>query len=304
MIKQTFDIRPLLDIPMLLGECPLWHPEEAALYWIDIAGQAVHRWDSASGRHRSWPLPSEPGCIARCQGGGLLVAMRVGLAYLDTDDGSLSPVANAPYDIARARFNDGRCDAAGRLWVGTLYEPRDEPLGSLFCVERNVIRDATKPVTVSNGVAFSPDTRTLYHADTTAHRITAYDFDLATGHAGRGRRFKQFSADKSNDYGGRPDGAAVDSEGAYWCAMYEGGRLVRLSPDGELLGEIRLPLRCPTMLAFGGSALKTLYVTTARLRRPLEELRRYPLSGCVLTFEVDVPGCAEPAYVGCPPSRM
>jgi sugar lactone lactonase YvrE len=158
------------------------------------------------------------------------------------------------------------------------------------------MRDAEKPVTVSNGVAFSLDGRTLYHSDTTAHRITAYDFDMSSGQIGTGRIFKQFSADKSNNYGGRPDGAAIDSEGAYWCAMYEGGRILRLSPEGEVLREITLPVRCPTMVAFGGTNLKTLFITTARHNRTEVELRSLPLSGYVLTMQVEIAGCIEPPY--------
>lgn len=290
------EIHALIASPMQLGECPVWHSEESSLYWIDIAGKAVHRFSLTNSQHRMWPLPSEPGCIARSSGGRILVAMRTGIVFLDTADGSLNPVANSPYDPLLMRFNDGRCDAAGRLWVGTLYEPRDRPGGSLFCVERGTVRDAGKPVTVSNGVAFSLDSRTLYHADTTAHRITAYDFDIANAQIGAGRVFKQFSADRSNNYGGRPDGAAVDSEGAYWCAMYEGGRILRLSPEGEVLREIALPVRCPTMVAFGDADLKTLFITSARHNRTEEELQRLPLSGCVLRMRVDVAGCIEPSY--------
>lgn len=283
--------------PMQLGECPLWHPGESTLYWIDISGHAVHRLDPATNAHRRWAMPSEPGCIAWCASGGIVVALRSGLVVLDTESGSISPIADAPYDVTKARFNDGRCDAMGRLWVGTIYEPRDQPLASLYSVERGTIRDNAKPVTVSNGVAFSPDCRTLYHADTTAHRIMAYDFDLATGHVGGGRCFKQFSTDKALNYGGRPDGAAVDSEGAYWCAMYEGARVLRLSPDGDVLREINLPLRCPTMIAFGGPDLRTLYITSVRQNRSDSELAQYPLSGCVLALHIDVPGRLESAYV-------
>lgn len=282
---------------MQLGECPLWHPGESTLYWIDINDHAVHRLDPATNGHRRWTMPSEPGCIAWCASGGIVVALRSGLVLLDTESGSISPIVGAPYDVTKARFNDGRCDAMGRLWVGTIYEPRDQPLASLYCIERGTIRDNAKPVTVSNGVAFSPDSRVLYHADTTAHRIMAYDFDLAIGHVGGGRCFKQFSPDKALNYGGRPDGAAVDSEGAYWCAMYEGARVLRLSPDGEVLREINLPLRCPTMIAFGGPDLRTLYITSARQNRPTSELGKYPLSGCVLAFRIDVPGRLESAYV-------
>lgn len=290
------NIQPVLATRMQLGECPLWHQQEAVLYWIDIDGRAVHRFDPANDEHRNWPMPSEPGCIAINATGGLLVALRSGLALLATDTGKLTQLADAPYDPATIRFNDGRCDVAGRLWVGTIYEPRDHPNAPLFCVEHGTIRDSGKRATVSNGVAFSPDNRTLYHADTTSHRITAYDFDAATGKLCDGRLLKQFSTDKLNNYGGRPDGAAVDSEGAYWCAMYEGGRLLRLSPDGEVLREIPLPVRCPTMMAFGGDDLRTLYITTVSKNRPAAELEQYPLSGCLLSTRVDVAGLAEHSY--------
>ncbi|WP_334188226.1 SMP-30/gluconolactonase/LRE family protein [Noviherbaspirillum sp.] len=290
-----FDV--LYDKPMLLGESPFWHEKESSLYWIDITDKMVHRHTLANDRHSSWPLPSEPGCIARCETGGLLVAMRSGLALLDTDSGALTHIANAPYDTSKMRFNDGRCDGMGRLWAGTLYEPKDQPLASLYCVERSDVRHVGNPVTVSNGVAFSIDQRTLYQADTTAHRITAYDFDLESGVVGHGRLFKQFSTDKSHDYGGRPDGAAVDSEDCYWCAMYEGGQLIRFSPKGEILQQIRLPVKCPTMLAFGGDDLCTVYVTSARHNRSEQELKDYPLSGHILSFRTDVPGMPEPAYM-------
>jgi sugar lactone lactonase YvrE len=290
-----FDV--LYDKPMLLGESPFWHEKESSLYWIDITGKMVHRHTPATNLHSSWSLLSEPGCIARCESGGLLVAMRSGLALLDTDSGALTHIANAPYDTGKMRFNDGRCDGMGRLWAGTLYEPKDQPFGSLYCVERNIVRHIGNPVTVSNGVAFSIDQRTLYHADTTAHSITAYEFDLENGVVGQGRLFKQFSMDRSHDYGGRPDGAAVDSEDCYWCAMFEGGRLIRFSPKGELLQQVRLPVKCPTMLAFGGDDLCTVYVTSARNNRPEEELKEHPLSGHVLSFRTDVPGKLEPAYM-------
>ncbi len=293
---STEKIRAILNTRMQLGECPIWHVQEAVLYWIDIDGCAVHRYDPASGAHCNWPMPSEPGCIAINAAGGLIVALRSGLALLDTGSGQLSKLVDAPYDQASTRFNDGRCDAGGRLWVGSIYEPRDHPHAALFCIEHGAIRDSGKRATVSNGVAFSPDNKTLYHADTTSHRIHAYEFDVATGTLGDSRLLKQFSTDKAHNYGGRPDGAAVDSEGAYWSAMYEGGRLVRLAPNGELLEEIALPVRCPTMMAFGGDDMRTLYITTVSKNRSAVELQQHPLSGCVLSMRVDVPGLAEHVY--------
>lgn len=293
----TFAISIAYATPSQLGESPLWNPDEAALYWIDIAGKSVNRLVPATENFQSWRLPCEPGCIARAAGNALIVAARDGIFRLDTRTGNLDFMSAPPYAPSLMRFNDGRCDSAGRFWMGTAYDPRDRKAGSLFCIERGNIRDLKLPVTVSNGVAFSIDNKTLYHADTTAHIINAYDFDLATGTLKNGRLFKQFSTDKNKDYGGRPDGAAIDSENAYWCAMYEGGRLLRLAPDGEILQEVPLPVRCPTMMAFGGADLRTLYITTVRHKRSEEELLRFPLSGCVLSLRVDVPGLPENMYL-------
>lgn len=226
-----------------------------------------------------------------------MVALRTGIAKLDTITGELTMQIEAPYDTKTTRFNDGRCDPTGRFWLGTIYEPRDKALASLYCLDRGTLRPAGNPVTVSNGVAFSEDGTTLYHADTAAHAIRAYVLESQHGIIGSGRLLHQFSSDRTApDYGGRPDGAAVDSEGAYWCAMFEGGRLLRLSPTGDILREICLPVRCPTMMAFGGADLRTLYITSARQNRSAEELERFPLSGYVISIRVDVPGRTEPAY--------
>jgi len=294
---SNLEIRPVLDVRMQLGECPIWNVTESAIYWIDIEGCAVHRFNTITNRHDSWPMPSQPGCIAFCVSGNLIVALRSGLAFLDTSSGALDMIANPPYDPATTRFNDGRCDAAGRLWVGTIYEPRDHPNAALFCVERGEIRDSGKRSTVSNGVAFSPDNKTMYHSDTTSHTIRSYDFDVETGELGPEKIVRQFSKDKSQNYGGRPDGGTVDSEGAYWSSLYEGCRLLRLSPSGDILQEIALPVRCPTMMAFGGEDLRTLFITTVSNGRSLEELQAHPLSGFLLSVRVETPGLLEHRYV-------
>jgi sugar lactone lactonase YvrE len=291
------EVQVAFDTPMQLGECPLWHAIEGSLYWIDIPGQAVHRLQESSQRHDCWSMPDEPGCIALHGDGGLLVALRQGLFRLDTISGALTLLCEAPYDTTRLRFNDGRCDAMGRLWAGTIYEPRDQELASLFCFDHGVLRDACHPVTTSNGVAFSRNQRHMYHANTPAHCIYLYDFDQTSGSTSNRRVFRQFDMDKTAaTYGGRPDGAAVDSEDAYWCAMFEGGRVLRLSAAGEILQEISIPARCPTMIAFGGDDLRTLYITTGRKGRSAAELEQYPQSGCVFSVRVEVAGLLEHAY--------
>jgi sugar lactone lactonase YvrE len=288
------------DEAMKTGECPVWHAVESALYWVDIPGFTVHRLHPASGKYSSWKMASEPSALAVDVDNNLVVATRNGFVYLNTSSGDLESIAPAPYDPKIMRFNDGRVDPAGRFWVGTLYEPRDQPKAEMYVLDQGDLRLAwSGGMTNSNGLAWSPDAKTMFHADTTSHRIDVYDYDLATGTQTNRRNLVTFEADKTTGtYGGRPDGAAIDSEGNYWIAMYEGGRILKLSPTGELLQQIDLPLRCPTAVCFGGPDLRTLYVTSACGGRPAEELAQYPHSGKVLAFRVDVAGLEMPEYRG------
>ena len=288
----TFSALPVP--PSLLGESPFWHPGEMALYWCDIPGKTLNRWHPQSAAHRLWSFDSEPGCVAPLHDGTLLLAMRDGLFRFDPGSGLRERLCAPPYDEAQERFNDGKADPQGRLWVGTIFESRARPAAALYRWAAGQLVRMAGDVTVSNGLAFSPDGGTIYWSDTTAHRVMAYDFDAVAGTLSRPRVLRQFDikpvAQELSRYGGRPDGAAVDAEGAYWCAMYEGQCLLRIAADGRVLQELALPVRCPTMPCFGGSDLRTLYVTTSRLHRPAAELAAQPLAGCVLQARVDVPG--------------
>ncbi len=287
-----------------LGESPFWHPVEQQLYWVDIPGRHLRRFDPASGRLDHWPMPQEPGCIAPARSGGLVVALRDGMYRARRWGGALELLHRFAHDPATTRFNDGKADPLGRFWAGTLYEPKNAAKAELHSLDARpevtaggaprVQRQAGE-ATTGNGLAWSPDARTVYWADTQAHRIRAWDWD-AQANVLRGERvFHQFAGKPPGwtpgqpGYGGRPDGAAVDSEGTYWCAMYEGGRLVQLSPQGELLREVPTPMLCPTMPCFGGPDLRTLFLTSAG-NRPAEELRTHPASGCIVALQVDVPG--------------
>lgn len=279
--------------PARLGESPLWHPVEQVLYWCDIPGQQLHRYRPETGEHRQWDFPCEPSCCVPLAGGGLLLAMRDGIWRFDADSGERSLVAAPPYDPASERFNDGKVDAQGRFWVGTIDDQR-QPRAALYRLASGSVERMADGITASNGLAFSPDGATMYWADTKAHAVYAFDLFSREGSLSRRRIFQQFAPPIAGQtlsaYGGRPDGATVDAEGAYWVAMFEGQRLLRFAPDGGLLTELPLPVRCPTMPCFGGPDLKTLYITTARDKRPAEELAAQPLAGCVLQLRVDVPG--------------
>jgi len=287
-------VRVAVGTAALLGESPLWHPRERALYYCDIPGHRLQRFDATSGDLAHWQFDTDVASCAPMQGGALLLAMRDGLWRFDPASNERTRLSAPPYDIAKERFNDGKCDPQGRFWVGTIYEPREPALASLHCFADAKLTRRAEGITVSNGLAWSPDGRTMYWSDTKAHTIFAFDFEPASGTLSRRRVFASFAPkrpDQSLDqYGGRPDGAAVDVEGCYWVAMFEGQRVLRLSPQGQVLGEIHLPVRCPTMPCFGGADLKTLFITTARENRPAPELAAQPLAGCVLATQVDVPG--------------
>lgn len=287
-------VRVAVAAPSVLGESPLWHPREQVLYWCDIPGRRLHRFDPRDGALVHWDLDSEPGSCAAHVDGTLLLAMRDGLWRFDPRSGERRRLAPPPYDPSVERFNDGKCDPQGRFWVGTIFEPREPALAALYCWDGHELQRRADGITVSNGLAWSPDGRIMYWSDTQAHIVFALDFDPSTGALSQRRVFARFAPKPADGtlegYGGRPDGGAVDAEGCYWAAMYEGQRLLRLSPRGELLREVTLPVRCPTMPAFGGADLKTLYLTTARNKRPARELAEQPFAGCVLALDVDVPG--------------
>ena len=288
------EVRLAVASAALLGESPVWHPRENALYYADIPGHKLQRFDPVSGELRHWNFDTDVASLAPRLDGTLLLAMRDGLWRFDPTSGERARVAQPPYDPARERFNDGKCDPQGRFWVGTIYEPRDAAHAALYRFSRGTLARKAGGITVANGLAWSPDGRTMHWSDTTAHTIYAADFDPASGEPSGRRVFASFARKQAgealNAYGGRPDGAAMDAQGCYWVAMFEGQRLLRLAGDGQVLREVALPVRCPTMPCFGGPDLKTLYITTSRENRPAIELIEQPLAGCVLALDVAVPG--------------
>jgi len=293
-MASDFGVRVAVASATLLGESPVWHPREQVLYYCDIPGHTLQRFDPQRGDLRHWTFDTDVASLAPMLDGALLLAMRDGLWRFDPRTGERARLAEPPYDTSTERFNDGKCDPQGRFWVGTIYEPRNPPRASLYCRVRDRLVRKRDGITVSNGLAWSQNGRTMYWSDTAAHTIYAFDFEPASGELANQRVFASFPfrqpGQALDTYGGRPDGAAVDVEGCYWVAMFEGQRLLRLSPEGATVREVRLPVRCATMQCFGGADLKTLYITTARANRPADELAEQPYAGCVLALDVDVAG--------------
>lgn len=292
MTASPFDL--VLDARCRLGECPLWSPIENVLYFADIKDGRLHRFDPAGGEHTSIHLPEEIGCFGIARGGGFVAGLRSGVWLLDAYGTRQTMLAANPEDQGTSRFNDGRTDPAGRLLLGTIDELKIEGNAHLYRLDKRGLGVIDGGLMTSNGLAFSPDGTTLYHADTPRFVVYRYDYDVGTG-AATGRRIFAGLSPEGDDRG-RPDGAAVDAEGCYWTALYEGGRIRQYSPSGEIRSEYPVPARCPTMVAFGGADRRTLYVTTARDGRAQTEIDALPHSGGLFAMRVDTPGLPEPLF--------
>ena len=288
----------VLDARAGCAECPVWALEEGALYWTDIPGRTLNRFDPATGDNRSWHMPEEVGSFALRAGGGIVAAMRHGFAFVDLDAAvRIERLGDPEDDRPENRFNDGRCDRRGRFWAGTMHEPRTRKDGALYCLDPvGSWRRMADGVIVANGLAWSPDDRVMYWSDSRSGVVYRFDSDPETGEVANRRVFAQTT---DADEVGRPDGAAVDAEGGYWSARFLGGRVMRYAPDGSVDRTIRLPVRRVTMCAFGGPDLSTLYVTTARAGMSAAELEAEPLAGGIFAArDVGVRGLAEPRFAG------
>ncbi|MBA1158110.1 SMP-30/gluconolactonase/LRE family protein [Microvirga mediterraneensis] len=283
-----------LDVRAELGECPIWDADEQALCFVDIKGRALHRFRPATGEHVVMPMPEEIGCIGFRKGGGFIAGFRSGLWLLDPQGRCESKLADNPEDQRTSRFNDGRVDPAGRFLAGTIDEPKDGGKAHLYRYDSRGLATLASGILTSNGVAFSPDGRTLYHSDTPTFTVWRYAYDPVSGQATNKDLFLRLQPTEADR--GRPDGAAVDAQGCYWTALFEGGRIQRYAPDGRLLAEYPVPARCPTMVCFGGTDLKTLFVTSARTGRSVDELEAFPHSGSLFSMPVDVPGLPETRF--------
>lgn len=288
------DVACVLDLRAVVTEGPLWCGEEQALYFVEIYKPAVHRFFPASGVLESWPMPEPIGCIAQRAAGGLIAGMRSGFALIDLADGAVEPLHAPEPDRPGNRLNDGRCDRRGRFWAGSMVEALDREGAALyrFDPDRSVHR-MVDGLICSNGLAWSPDDRVLYHADTRQWTVFAYDYDIDSGAIANRRVFAKALAGA-----GRPDGAAVDEEGCYWSARYAGWRLVRHAPDGREIQVVEMPVESPTMCAFGGDKLDILYVTSARAKLGPEDLARQPEAGGIFALDVGVRGLPEPQFAG------
>ncbi|HBC5610810.1 TPA: SMP-30/gluconolactonase/LRE family protein [Klebsiella oxytoca] len=277
--------QPLFDYTGHLPECPTWSEAEQALYWADIMECEIHRYDVQTGDHQVLQFPEEPGCFALREKGGFIVALRSGIWLTDVHGLLQRKVCDNPSNPQLARFNDGGTDRDGRFYAGTFWGPGDFNGALLMRIDNDLSPQVIQcDIHGANGLAFSEDKRWMYTSDTPNAVIYRTALD-EQGEVGKREVFRRFQPGE-----GIPDGAAIDTEGCYWSAMFDGWRIARFSPTGEQLEEYRLPVRCPTMVCFGGADMKTLYITTTRENMDAEELAKYPLSGAIFTLPVTVAG--------------
>ncbi|MBE7183232.1 MAG: SMP-30/gluconolactonase/LRE family protein [Methylobacterium mesophilicum] len=255
----------LRNVDLTLGECPVWDDRSGCLWFIDIHRPAALRLDTRSDLVSAFEMPAPIGSLALTNGPEIVVALQTGVFLYRPVDGRFELIANPePEGLPGTRLNDGKAGPDGRFWVGSMDErPDKEPVASLYRIDTDgSCRQVVSDVIVSNGLAWSPDAETMYHADSTRCVVRSYAFSKAEGTLGEARIFAELGEAE-----GRPDGAAVSEDGSYWSAGFSAGCLNRLAPAGDLIEKIRLPVLAPSMICFGDGDLKTAYVTTLTRQR-------------------------------------
>ncbi|MBD9601379.1 SMP-30/gluconolactonase/LRE family protein [Pseudomonas sp. PDM10] len=290
----------IVDARNAVGECPVWVPEENALYWVDIPAGGLQRWSAETGHVHAWRAPQMLACIARHRDGGWVAGMESGFFHLHPhNDGSLDSNLLAPVEHARTdmRLNDGRCDRQGRFWAGSMVlnmgaNAADGTLYRYSAGQRGPLEAQLSGFIVPNGLGFSPDGRTMYLSDShpLIQQIWAFDYDTDSGTPSNRRLFVDM-----HQFPGRPDGAAVDAEGGYWICANDAGLIHRFTPDGRLDRSLAVPVKKPSMCAFGGSRLDTLFVTSIR---PGDDHDELSLAGGVFALDPGVKGLPEPLFKG------
>ncbi|MCB1495102.1 MAG: SMP-30/gluconolactonase/LRE family protein [Bauldia sp.] len=283
----------VVDCRNKLGEVPVWDVAEQALYWVDIEGRLLQRLEPATGRLDRWEMPERIACFALREKGGLIVGFASGIAFYDLDTGAIDWIARPEAD-RNTRFNEGKCDRQGRFWTGTMDDSLAEHDGALYRVDPDLtVTRVLGNVGISNTMVWSLDDRSFYFADTLDGRIDRFDFDAVSGNLSNRRPVIDLSGT-----GIGPDGSTIDTDGYIWNAQWDGWRLARYSPDGELDRIVELPVQKPTSCMFGGADLRTLYVTTAIWDLTPEQLRAQPQAGGLFAVDVGIGGVPESRFAG------
>lgn len=289
MVRQfDFKVEHILRIQNILGESPVWSAQEQSLYWVDILKAKIYCWHPENDDLRNWELPFSIGSMGICEDGRLILATGKGFYFFCTLTENLEFIGHPESEILTNRFNDGKVSPEGRFWAGTMDDRVEkEFVASLYCLDVDLsIHKKAQDIKVSNGLAWSPDAKVMYHSCSRSEKIYSHTYNPLTGDIGA----RELFVDVDSSWG-RPDGAAVDIHGNYWSCGASRGRINCFNPNGQLLGFIPTPVMHPTMPCFGGAEMKTLYFTSSRESYTEEMLQSSPLSGDLFKVELDVVGC-------------
>jgi len=287
------EIERLTDSAMF-GEGPCWHAQEKVLYWVNILGKTLHRYDPQSCTDHTWNVGQLVGTVAPRASGGLLLALQHGFAFFDSSSGAIKHLVPAE-TRPDTRFNDGKCDPAGRFWCGSMDIQEEKSIGTFYRMDADQsVTKIESNLGISNGMGWSPHRTTMYHIDSATRCVFAYDYDLKTGNVANRR--VAFQLEESQGY---PDGMTTDSEGMLWIAHWAGACVCRWNPaTGTLLERHDTPAPHTSACCFGGDDLSELYITSARKELTDQQLTDFPESGCLFRLKTSVCGSPTFAYAG------
>jgi sugar lactone lactonase YvrE len=288
------EVELVLDAGAELGEGPCWDSRAQLLLWVDITAGIVHRLDPARGSDEAFDVGQPVGAAVPSESGQIALAVSDGFSLLDVRTGRVEPIADVDRDVSGTMMNDGKCDPAGRFWGGTRDVEGRQPIGSLYRLDADHrVTRVLSGVTLSNGLDWSPDRRTMYYIDSTTHGIDAFDFEISTGALSGRRRLVELPREW-----GLPDGMTVDEEECLWVAFWGASSLRRFESDGEVVTVIDLPVSRVTSCAFGGDDLDDLYVTSACGGLSPQELREQPHAGGLFRLSPGVRGLPSHPFAG------
>ena len=289
MNDQKHEVKLTHKIKAKLGEGAFWDNRDQRLFWVDIIGLKVHIYDPETRINKSFPTPSMVGTVVPGNNDKAVIALVDGIYILNTLDGEISLLSDVEADMTYNRFNDGKCDPNGNLWVGSMHFDQSLPKANLYKVDGkgNAVK-MLDSITISNGIVWTKDSRTMYYIDTPTGQIRAYDFDADNSSISNERIAVEVPVGL-----GFPDGMTIDEEDKLWVGLWNGNAVARFDPvSGKLMSKIEVPAHNVTSCSFGGSDFETLYITTSSLDMTEEEQARYPLAGSLFEVKPGVKGVA------------
>lgn len=289
------ELEPVIDAHAMLGEGPSWDAENSRLFWVDILGKQLNIYNSKAGTNRSIQFEQYVCAVVPRNSEEVILAMQHGYYSYHIQSEELKLINDPEEGLPDNRFNDGKCDPGGRFWAGTMDFDGAKNKGALYCLDTDLsVKKVLSPVSVSNGLAWSPDQTRMYFNDTPTQKVFSFDYDVKTGKIKNQQTAVEISTEE-----GSPDGMTIDTEGMIWVAHWGGAKVSRWNPEtGKRLDEILLPCSKVTSCVFGGEDLDELFITTARTGIEEKELAEQPQAGGVFRIKTNVKGLPTDHFIG------